>query len=1044
WTGEHFARFIEVYYSEKPDLRLCKPTACVLYSFNEKPPVSLDAKNLVTINLPTTPADLPEGGSDKPIEDINKSFGAGVGFGIADSNFNVTKTHCWTRWNWFSDTKNPEGYSWVNNGANVDEIPEFNYIIFKKIPAYNMSGNNTKIKVSIYSGNDETKLLSSKFLKDCSGISTYLSNDVYNDTYKTIYENTSQLVKEFKNELKKESNISDNYTIQVAVTDSDGNVILDKFILHFKYRKLVVMPSGGSIYTPGSTVNFIAKVGSEDIMSNKLSWTCESSGNLLSFSEPGKLNIKQGASGIIKVKGIVNDIGSIHYGKEAEFEFSVQAKLNIIPERNPINIFEKTTLTASLGDVPTDASWSIVDATGNVIDYSVNGSCGTLALASNLPAAPKANAAEIRSSKCIYTAPDKPGEYRITATASNGMAELTITVVEPAKGFHIEIDPPVQNATVPEIEYGRHRLVAKIDAVPYDVSGWDVKCLVHNQWHNFGPGRYGYDKSHIVIIPMMPEDSTCRYDEYDVIAHIDATDKQPYREAKIKVKIKDFNPDNGPIDPISNPGNIAEVKVYPDSSIIYNGEKQKLTAVITGVDMSKISNKQWYIEEWYPGANMGTINSNGNECVYTPPDNDLGYNRTIYFKFTLDGKEYKASSAITVSRLKLELNGTSFNIGNGETIKIRASLNDNINVPIMWSNNNTECGSVIAESNGNITTENGYTKIYGVGSYTAKILKSYPGQDIITATAVYQGHTITATANIAVNEIKISVPKKVVALAGKGYINNLNNYVSIEGANNTNLNFMVGTVEIEDGSQYKTDNFSEPYYDDYEKSMLTIISLANGTTMTTEIIIARPVLKEVKQYYDDGRLLLYYKAVVNIDLNNYNNSEFTGTFKEYVMYNHGFYKRYNANGALIEECIYTTGLLNGLYQEYYDNGDLKIKCVYVNNTLNGPYEKYDGEKMTRGRIGEYINNLAENTWTVTSTNGRKWWEGKYVQNLREGKWTNWYDNESHQVQAEVEYANDKKNGTYTEWYDNEKHSIWRQGQYVNDVQTGIWKEWDYN
>ncbi|HOT75355.1 MAG TPA: Ig-like domain-containing protein, partial [Candidatus Wallbacteria bacterium] len=436
WTGEHYAKFIEAYYSEKPDWRICKPAACVLYSFNDKPPVQLNAKNLVTISLPTTLSGLPVGGSDKPIEDINKSFECGIGFGIVDSNYQITKTHCWTRWNWFSDPEHPEGYSWVNNGNNVDEIPEFNYIIFKKIPVYNMSGNNTKIKVSLYSGNDETKSLSSKILKDCSGISTSLSNDIYNDTYKTIYENTSQLVKEFKNELNKVSNLPDNYTIQVAVTDDGGNVILDKFLLHFKYRKLFITPDSSvninEIKSP-SALNFSAKLSDNTIIQpEQLIWTVEPADGGVTVSN-GNVNILTGAAGKYVIKAVVKDTVAIHGGKEAVYEINVGSStglLQIKPSKFKIGIFEDTTLEAIEDGTVVPAQWSIVDVSGSVVDDSMDKTSGTISAGSSGVSSPsKSNSPGITASRCTYKAPEGHGEYIIRAAYNGKTAAVKITVM---------------------------------------------------------------------------------------------------------------------------------------------------------------------------------------------------------------------------------------------------------------------------------------------------------------------------------------------------------------------------------------------------------------------------------------------------------------------------------------------------------------------------------------------------------------------------------------------------------------------------------------
>ena len=298
-----------------------------------------------------------------------------------------------------------------------------------------MSGINTKIKVSIYLGNDETKLLSSKFLKDCNGISTYLSNDIYNETYKTIYENTFQLVKEFKNEINKASNLPDNYTIQVAVTDDSGYPILDKFILHFKYLKFSIIPDPSinlnELISP-SLLNFTAKLSDNTVMqSDQLIWTVEPSGGGVIVNN-GNVDISNMASGKYVIKAVVKDTVAIHGGKEAIYEINVASStglLQINPSKFKIGIFEDTAIEARVDGAAVSAQWAIVDGSGNVIDDSVNKTSGTISAGSVVASPAKSNSPGISASRCIYRAPEQPGDYIILATYGDKTATVKITVM---------------------------------------------------------------------------------------------------------------------------------------------------------------------------------------------------------------------------------------------------------------------------------------------------------------------------------------------------------------------------------------------------------------------------------------------------------------------------------------------------------------------------------------------------------------------------------------------------------------------------------------
>jgi len=936
------------------------------------------AKSYSTPNEHYTTIQLP----DKANADNNDRDESGVLF------YNKTSPLCHSGWN----NSNSVGYSWYASGWLYDaiyEMKEFDDIKFKNIDVFDSSASESKLKVKIdiFRGDKGTVPENIIFSKDDSLASMIVklekkefgSTTSYRLDAKKYaeYNNTMAMVTSFKNKLSNTLGIIDNFYIRIALV---GNT--------------AVMPSNVEA-DPLMQYDFFEPYIKES--NNKIFLKFKYRKLFIKPSEP---------------------IDSI-YKPGSKINFTANAGTDIIPVNNIIWSCDRTDLASFIS--PGELSIKGLIAAPNQ---------ASSVMRATIPNSKIIVKATVYAPASVHH--EKEAEYEITVGSST-------TPTPDTNGFHIEIDPPVSTptGTTPTIEWGRQRLVAKIAASDWPVSGWDVKCLAHNQYHNYEQARYG-DLSHIMIMSSMRDDASCKGGEYCITAYIDAKGTEPYKEAKINVKIADFNPGNGPVFTGNNTN--LEVRVYPTQTTIYTGEKLKLSALIAGTN-SSVTNIRWYLA---PNDIGGKIEWNGTTCTFTAPDNDLGYGHTVYFKAAIDGKEYSASSSISVGTLRLELTGPS-SLGNGETVKFQASLSDiysgSINVPITWTNSIPECGSIVPESNGNIKMTGSYSQYYGVGRYVAlKNLKSYPAQDVITATAVYQGRKITKTVNITVNEIKILFPNQVIVLQ-KGYSSNLNNYASVAGAQNTNMNFMNDTKEVGDGTNFQTPDYIEPYYDDYGKSNLTVKSGANKeVSEVIQLIIARPVLKEIKEYYDSGRIFQHYKAVVNIDLEYYSNH---GTIKEDVAYKHGFYKKYNTNGGLVEDCIFINDKLDGLYQRYYDNGSLELKCFYNNNVLHGLYEKYGNDSKGYGEIGEYYNNIAENTWTFTSRSGRKEWEGKYIHAKKEGKWTSWYDNDNNRVQSVCEYVNNKRNGACSEWYDDANNQMSSQGQYVNDVKSGTWKQWWY-
>jgi len=105
-----------------------------------------------------------------------------------------------------------------------------------------------------------------------------------------------------------------------------------------------------------------------------------------------------------------------------------------------------------------------------------------------------------------------------------------------------------------------------------------------------------------------------------------------------------------------------------------------------------------------------------------------------------------------------------------------------------------------------------------------------------------------------------------------------------------------------------------------------------------------PILQEIKEYYDNGKLKIEGNCI---------NGKVNGIYKEYydtgqlkIEGNYiddkreGIYKGYYDNGQLKIEGNYIDGKFNGIYKEYYDNGQLKIEATCIDGKFNGIYKEY--------------------------------------------------------------------------------------------------------
>lgn len=103
----------------------------------------------------------------------------------------------------------------------------------------------------------------------------------------------------------------------------------------------------------------------------------------------------------------------------------------------------------------------------------------------------------------------------------------------------------------------------------------------------------------------------------------------------------------------------------------------------------------------------------------------------------------------------------------------------------------------------------------------------------------------------------------------------------------------------------------------------------------------------------------------------------------------GRYRRYSAEGELIEEAFYRDGRYHGQRILYYAPGDTQIVETYRDGQFAGPYRSY-------------------------FPNGNVELSGQYIDNKMEGIWQGFY--ESGELFEEVTFADNKENGPFTEYY----------------------------
>ena len=337
-------------------------------------------------------------------------------------NYNVIDACSW-------DHSTVEGYKF----KNYQEIPSFGWVNLFNIPIYDTRFKNCKTDLSEVDVNVNmltVKRNESKYLNTTKESLTRKHDSL---PIARAYQFNKKI---YVNDLFKDVTAYDGNEFILRVSINEGINYLEGFDILFKYRKLFITPDSSvninEIKSP-STINFAAKlVDNTVIQSEQLYWSAEPVDGKVTVSN-GKVNILIGASGKYIIKAVVKDTVAIHGGKEATYEITVGSStglLQINPSKFKIGIFEDTALEAKVDGVAVSAQWSILDASGGVVDDSVDKTSGTISAGSSGVSSPsKSNSPGITALRCIYKAPEGHGEYIIRAAYGGKTAAVKITVM---------------------------------------------------------------------------------------------------------------------------------------------------------------------------------------------------------------------------------------------------------------------------------------------------------------------------------------------------------------------------------------------------------------------------------------------------------------------------------------------------------------------------------------------------------------------------------------------------------------------------------------
>jgi len=318
-----------------------------------------------------------------------------------------------------------------------NEVPDFDKIIFSnmQIADTNKTSDTYKMEIGINDTLMPIQIIKPNLITITNNVFTYFNlHELHNADTDDFYIDMN----EFKSKIKLNDTI--DYKISVKVMQPVDSSAVNGYVVKFKYRKLFIIPVGNSnILQPGKTIIFKSQVGNDYIENERIKWTveptAESSGEgvVADSNIKGSFNTSSTAKGKYIIHAAVDDDRIIHYGKEATYEITVGSStglLQINPSKFKIGIFEDTALEAKVDGVAVSAQWSILDASGGVVDDSVDKTSGTISAGSSGVSSPsKSNSPGITALRCIYKAPEGHGEYIIRAAYGGKTAAVKITVM---------------------------------------------------------------------------------------------------------------------------------------------------------------------------------------------------------------------------------------------------------------------------------------------------------------------------------------------------------------------------------------------------------------------------------------------------------------------------------------------------------------------------------------------------------------------------------------------------------------------------------------